>query len=350
VVSAYAHILTGSLPSLQQLVRTCRPRYDQSSFRFLLVLTWSQEKANLARIRDNQRRSRARRKEYLQELEARVRQCELHGIEASAELQMAARKVADENRKLRGLLSLHGIADDAVEAYLQASPTDDTSQLQSCSGGPVQNLHIMLQSRRKICSDGQAGVPAIEVGESDSGEGSLASSSTAQLPWDPNRASLSTALHNTDQPVSKQMLTPSSTTRSTTSSASHQSHHSIQHGQRLAAPIPLSRNSSPISMPNYSQMFDLEPQFSQPESYVTNQTLPHTQAHNLPRNTYIPTVTDDQNVVSLAYATDMISTMVGGDGNLMNADLGCMPGMDCEVDNQLDFNAMDRYLESTGHM
>ena len=45
----------------------------------------SQEKANLARIRDNQSRSHARYKEYLQELEARLRQCELQGIEASTE-------------------------------------------------------------------------------------------------------------------------------------------------------------------------------------------------------------------------------------------------------------------------
>ena len=81
----------------------------------------SNEKTNLlARIRDNQRRLRARRKEYLQELEARLRQYELQGIEASSEIQLAARRVADENRKLRGLLAQHGVGDDSIEAYLQS--------------------------------------------------------------------------------------------------------------------------------------------------------------------------------------------------------------------------------------
>jgi hypothetical protein len=80
----------------------------------------SQEKANLARIRDNQRRSRARRKEYLHQLEGRLRQIELQGIEASPEIQVAARRVADENRKLRGLLAQHRVSDDRIMAFLQS--------------------------------------------------------------------------------------------------------------------------------------------------------------------------------------------------------------------------------------
>ncbi len=43
--------------------------------------------ANLARIRDNQRRSRQRRKEYLTELEVKYRSCEQIGAEASAEVR-----------------------------------------------------------------------------------------------------------------------------------------------------------------------------------------------------------------------------------------------------------------------
>ncbi|KAL9007608.1 MAG: hypothetical protein Q9180_009616, partial [Flavoplaca navasiana] len=53
------------------------------------------------RIRDNQRRSRARRKEYILELEAKVRAYEQDGVSASAEIQAAARKVVDENEVLR---------------------------------------------------------------------------------------------------------------------------------------------------------------------------------------------------------------------------------------------------------
>ncbi|KAF1821778.1 uncharacterized protein K489DRAFT_299098, partial [Dissoconium aciculare CBS 342.82] len=63
-----------------------------------------------ARIRDNQRRSRARRKEYLQDLEVRFRNCEQLGVEASAEIQAAARRVVDENKRLRMLLKQRGLS------------------------------------------------------------------------------------------------------------------------------------------------------------------------------------------------------------------------------------------------
>ncbi|KAL8726136.1 MAG: hypothetical protein Q9166_006893 [cf. Caloplaca sp. 2 TL-2023] len=53
------------------------------------------------RVRDNQRRSRARRKEYISELEAKVRSYEKRGVEATAEMQGAARRVFEENTGLR---------------------------------------------------------------------------------------------------------------------------------------------------------------------------------------------------------------------------------------------------------
>lgn len=59
---------------------------------------------NAARVRDNQRRSRARRKEYLQELEAKVRHYEKHGVQAAKEIQDAARVVLEENRALKAEL------------------------------------------------------------------------------------------------------------------------------------------------------------------------------------------------------------------------------------------------------
>ncbi|KAH8718189.1 hypothetical protein HC256_002841 [Beauveria bassiana] len=90
------------------------------------------QKANLARIRDNQRRSRARRREYLQELEQRLRLCELQGIEATAEVQIAARRVADENRQLRQLLNEHGFSQEYINRFLQAGNV-------VAAGGPGMN-------------------------------------------------------------------------------------------------------------------------------------------------------------------------------------------------------------------
>jgi hypothetical protein len=91
----------------------------------VITLTVLQKQQNQQRIRDNQRRSRARRKEYQQELEARLRNYELQGIGASREIQEAARKVTDENNKLRSLLIQYGIDDDTIMAYLQSSSTND---------------------------------------------------------------------------------------------------------------------------------------------------------------------------------------------------------------------------------
>ncbi|KAL2169285.1 hypothetical protein VTG60DRAFT_6288 [Thermothelomyces hinnuleus] len=78
----------------------------------------TQDRRNRDRIRDNQRRSRARKREYIQELEQRLRLAEQRGVQASLELQAAARQVAEENKKLRLLLRLHGVSDRSIDAYL----------------------------------------------------------------------------------------------------------------------------------------------------------------------------------------------------------------------------------------
>ena len=70
------------------------------------------------RNRENQRRSRERRQAYIQDLEQRVRDYERKGVQATAAVQVAARKVADENVRLRSLLTLHGVEGIEVEAYL----------------------------------------------------------------------------------------------------------------------------------------------------------------------------------------------------------------------------------------
>ena len=84
--------------------------------------------ATLTRVRDNQRRSRARRKEYIQSLEQRLRSFESRGVAASQEIQQAGRKVAKENALLRSLLVLCGVTQDQIEAFLK-SHTDRTPRV-----------------------------------------------------------------------------------------------------------------------------------------------------------------------------------------------------------------------------
>lgn len=82
------------------------------------VVTMDDSLDSKARNRANQRRSRQRQKDHIQSLEARLAEYEKHGAQASKAIQMAARRVADENRKLRELLAGLGLAPGDTDAYL----------------------------------------------------------------------------------------------------------------------------------------------------------------------------------------------------------------------------------------
>ncbi|CAG9990804.1 unnamed protein product [Clonostachys byssicola] len=65
--------------------------------------------------RENQRRSRARRRDYIEHLEARVREYEKAGAQATIEMQKAARAVQAENRSLRAILASYGLSPAAIQ-------------------------------------------------------------------------------------------------------------------------------------------------------------------------------------------------------------------------------------------
>ncbi|RYP54024.1 hypothetical protein DL770_010972 [Monosporascus sp. CRB-9-2] len=72
-----------------------------------------------ARNRENQQRCRARRREYVQELERRVREYERRDAEATCEMQRAAQAVAWKNKRLLALLALHGVSRAEIDSFLQ---------------------------------------------------------------------------------------------------------------------------------------------------------------------------------------------------------------------------------------
>ncbi|KAH6692459.1 hypothetical protein F5X68DRAFT_188126 [Plectosphaerella plurivora] len=80
----------------------------------------TKDPANASRIRDNQRRSRARRKEYVEELQRQVQEYEKQGVQASLDIQKAARDVSIENSRLRTLLSHRGVSAPEIDAYLRS--------------------------------------------------------------------------------------------------------------------------------------------------------------------------------------------------------------------------------------
>ena len=84
-----------------------------------------------------------------------MRLCELQGIEATSEIQMAARKVAEENKKLRALLHKHGVDDKSIAVFLQSgtlAPAKSKSLSQfDAAGDTVRALEGVLGPRRPSC-------------------------------------------------------------------------------------------------------------------------------------------------------------------------------------------------------
>lgn len=71
------------------------------------------------RARDNQRTSRARRKALLNDLQRRLDEYERRGVQATLEMQQAARRVAWENARLRALLLEKGVSEMEIEGWLR---------------------------------------------------------------------------------------------------------------------------------------------------------------------------------------------------------------------------------------
>ncbi|VUC25737.1 unnamed protein product [Clonostachys rosea] len=91
--------------------------------------------ASVLQDRENQRRSRARRRDYVQYLEERVRGYEKAGAQATVEMQQAARAVQAENRSLRAILATYGLSPAAIQMKIneesrRQEPFPSSSDLQ----------------------------------------------------------------------------------------------------------------------------------------------------------------------------------------------------------------------------
>ncbi|KAG8665480.1 hypothetical protein FPOAC1_010276 [Fusarium poae] len=86
---------------------------------------------SLALNRENQRRSRARQRELLDDLQGRVREYERRDAQATLEMQRVARVVAGENAALRSLLAAKGVAPEEVESHLEAVKHQDKTTIKA---------------------------------------------------------------------------------------------------------------------------------------------------------------------------------------------------------------------------
>ena len=253
----------------------------------------TQEKANLARIRDNQRRSRARRKEYLQELEGKFRNCELLGVEASSEIQSAARRVAEENKRLRALLRARGVGDAEVDEFL-GRPSTENPQFPSAAAA----LDAMLKVKRP-CRGETPGC---------SRQGSESSSNNT---WEPGSG-----------------LPPAQ---------------DMRNRQEAGVMVPATAITDPVLTP-YTQ--------TSSDGYVHSGYLPLDSTY--PSGEWIvqnghsydlgEELAGDGGTSSCNFAASVITSMRDGvNVDRVKQELGCTPGADCTVDSSTLFTVMDHY-------
>ena len=100
-------------------------------------------KSKQERIRHNQRRSRARRQEYLADLEQRLRDC--HSTCREADLQRAGfLDLQRENHSLRELLELAGVSTDLVDSFIRQHALT-SPQRQTDAPGSLRQLKPKIQ-------------------------------------------------------------------------------------------------------------------------------------------------------------------------------------------------------------
>ncbi|KAF2871721.1 hypothetical protein BDV95DRAFT_47464 [Massariosphaeria phaeospora] len=259
---------------------------------------------NLARIRDNQRRSRARRKQYLHELEAKLRSCEQMGIEASSEIQSAARKVLEENRKLRALLRERGVLDTEIAAVV-GGPND--KPYEHVSAAPA--LNTMLD-RRIICNR-----PSPSNAQATSAP---LAPHTPAVPPITIPAQRAAALSSNDSP------SPSSIVSASSMGTPPGYHSTPFYTGAMNTPEIKSEDIPPYNFP-YEQPLNSSWGYSSEPAYV-------------------PDAVAYYNNSSCVDAANIIRTMRSDVGPEMETDFACRaPPQECYVDNTTVFHMMDRY-------
>jgi hypothetical protein len=288
--------------------------------------------SELARIRANQKRSRARRAEYITSLESRLESCTRYGVELTAEIQRCALRVLEHNHRLeedvRRLKEENGrlrtVLGEWERGEGERSKAGETysAELETARDGEGQASELeRLLDMRKACRP--------EEGRAGCGGG-----------WGSNGRGVEVAA---PQPV--RASTASQTTPPDTASAFH---------GRLLAPQPLTEEPYPGPLPHIPAI--------SPET-TAHRTLP---IPILPRDSQVPAAAprpppsnggnqDAQSEAahgqaigtkSCAYAADMITSLSNHAeaADIMTA-LGCQPTQDgeCHVNNSRLFEVMDRY-------
>ncbi|KAK8071699.1 hypothetical protein PG996_005047 [Apiospora saccharicola] len=108
--------------------------------------------------RKSQQQARQRQREYVASLEKRLAEHESRGVQATIEVQKAARVVAATNEKLLALLRIHGVQDAEIDAFLRDPIAVEQNVASAASHGAFDPAaHSRSGSQRSVVS--AAGVP-----------------------------------------------------------------------------------------------------------------------------------------------------------------------------------------------
>ncbi|GFF29764.1 hypothetical protein IFM51744_00937 [Aspergillus udagawae] len=127
----------------------------------------------LARIRENQRRSRARKQEHIRDLEQKLASLQDQAHKKDVEHRLAAQRLEMENRKLRYLLSCSGIPPHTVEEYLRTG--DDPAVTQKVAIPALRRSEFQSEPLRQEtkCSRPCGGKSSNTVSEFQNGDSGL---------------------------------------------------------------------------------------------------------------------------------------------------------------------------------
>ncbi|KAL4780022.1 hypothetical protein BJX76DRAFT_61806 [Aspergillus varians] len=115
----------------------------------------------LARVRDNQRKSRARRHDHLRDLEQKVFGLQKELDRRDVEHRLAIQRLEAENKKLRSLHFSTGVSSAALEAYLQT--VDNPIMAQKIAIPAIPAIHRLPAEARLQDDKSQCAQPCSSV-------------------------------------------------------------------------------------------------------------------------------------------------------------------------------------------
>jgi hypothetical protein len=114
------------------------------------------KEATLARVRNNQRKSRAKRQEYIASLERKLRDYETGKVPLDVESQSTLRRLERENRRLKSLLGAAGLPQIWMDAYLKLDSESDTSPKSPVRGNLVSASEFPSEASQSSSASEQA--------------------------------------------------------------------------------------------------------------------------------------------------------------------------------------------------